>query len=383
MIRYTPIVLAGLWRKPLRTILTGAAIAAAFLLFGLLNGFKAGFDSLVDDFSDVRLRVHNRTSSWNGLPMAHVELLKAIEGVKYVSYAEGLSAYYQEPSEGVVASGIDADNLTKVFYELRLDPVHLDAFRRSRTAALVGRDLAAEYGWHIGDRIPLISRKWTNVDGSNTWTFDIVGIWDIDGPLPSNEFYFHYPYLDEARDEDRGTVWGYWVIVQDPEQAALVAKRIDEAMLNSATPTRTLAEKEWANNQLRQLGDVEFFVNAIVGAVFFSILAVTGSTMMQSMRERIPEFAVLKSFGYRSDIVTLIAFFEALVISVGGSAVGLGLAAFGLSPLLALLGSAVSIPIPPDIFVAAVFIAITLAVVSTVAPALHVHRASVDSLAGR
>ena len=77
-----------------------------------------------------------------------------------------------------------------------------------------------------------------------------------------------------------------------------IAAEIDRKFENSSEETKTQSEQEFQLGFLKQLGDIGFIVNAISGAVFFTILILTGYTMSQAVRERIPELAVLKCLGF-------------------------------------------------------------------------------------
>ena len=89
--------------------------------------------------------------------------------------------------------------------------------------------------------------------------------------------------------------------------------------------------------QLKQLGDINFIANAIVGAVLFTLLFLTANTMMQSVRERTPELAVLKTLGFSDGKVLTLVLIEALLLCMFAAAVGLALAAlvFNRRPLQA------------------------------------------------
>jgi putative ABC transport system permease protein len=147
--------------------------------------------------------------------------------------------------------------------------------------------------------VPLHSVIWTQTNGSSDWDFDIVGIYDApNDPNQAASFFFNYSYFDEARSFSKGTVGWYIVKVKDPQQAMQVAAAIDKRFANSSDETKTQTEKEFAQSFIKQQGDISFIVTSILGAVFFTLLFLTGNTMMQSVRERVPELAVLKTLGF-------------------------------------------------------------------------------------
>jgi putative ABC transport system permease protein len=242
--------------------------------------------------------------------------------------------------------------------------------------------LAKRFGWKIGDQVPLISTIWTKRDGNSNYTFEIVGIFDHD---PQNSqatlFLFNQEYIDEARSFGRGTIGWYIVRIADPTRAAQISQEIDNLFRNSPDETKTQTEKENAQNFLKQLGDISFIINGIVGAVFFTLLFLIGNTMLQSARERIPEFAVLKAVGFSDTGVLAIVLAETFLLCVTAAGLGL-LAAVGMFPALSgFIGIAY---MPGVVIVAGIALAAALALITGLPPALRIQRlAIIDALAGR
>ena len=251
-------------------------------------------------------------------------------------------------------------------------------------AALVGEDLAAERGWKIGDRIPLGSAVWRRKDGAESWEFEIVGSYrSPSGKVPTNELWINYDYFDEARAAGNGTVTLYFVKINESKGAAEIAERIDALFANSMFETQTQSEKDWLRGQIGQIGDIAFFVNAIIGAVMFALLFVTGNTMMQSVRERIPELAVLKTYGFSNLGLVSLVLAESLVLCSVAAAIGIGIAA-AISPAIYRELGAGGLNLPLPVVSMGFALAAAFAVVSAALPALRAQRLSiVDALAGR
>ena len=151
--KYLPLLWAGLWRKPIRTVLTVLSIAVAFLLFGILNGVIAGFDGALSKMSETRLRVMNRANILEAMPISYEARIAKVPGVRSVSHFAILVAYYQDPKNGFSASAMDIDQSIAVFPEIKVPDDQVEAMRRTRSGAIVGVDLAKRFGWKIGDRI--------------------------------------------------------------------------------------------------------------------------------------------------------------------------------------------------------------------------------------
>jgi putative ABC transport system permease protein len=197
----------------------------------------------------------------------------------------------------------------------------------TRDGILVTPALVRQYGWKIGQRIPFVSPTLT-VQGSPNWEFELVGTIDSTRrPGVATLGFMHYEYFDARRAADRGTADQLMIRIADPNRSAQTALAIDRIFANSSNETRTRSDRESSQSRLKQFGDINYFTNAIVGAVFFTLLFLTGNTMRQSIRERIPEFAVLKTLGFSDTAVFAIVFAEALVLCVIAAVIGLAIAA--------------------------------------------------------
>ena len=382
--KYLPLVWAGLWRKRARTVLTLLCVVVAFGLFGILHGFTAAIGGIIDAMSDSRLRSMSKVNIMEALPLAHGQRMATVPGVEAVSYYNFFAGYYRERSNSISVGAIDVETFNVVYPDIELEPEHVEAMRKTRNGALVGEDLAKEQGWKIGDRIPLGSAVWQRRDGAESWDFEIVGSYrSPSGRVPTSELWVNYGYFDEARSGGNGTVTIYFVKIDDASRAADISESIDALFANSMFETETQSEKDWLRAQIGQIGDIGFFVNAIIAAVMFALLFVTGNTMMQSVRERVPELAVLKTYGFSNTAVVSLVIAESLVLCSLAAAIGIGIAA-AISPALYREFGAGGLNLPLSVVAMGLGLAAAFAIVSAALPALRAQRLSiVDALAGR
>lgn len=385
--KYLPLIWAGFWRKRARTILTMLCIVTAFMLYGTLHGVTAGLEDAIDKMSATRLRVMNRVNAIDSLPMAYKSQIEALPNVQRVAFYQTMVAYYQDQANGIGVGAIGVEDFLAVHPEVVLADEQREAMLQTRTGAIVGRQMAEEYGWKIGDRVPVNSRVFAQQDGTYDWAFDIVGIYDYaDGyeNFDANEMWINFDYFDEERvTRKKGYVLLYFVSVANPDVAAAVSQRIDALFANSASPTQSMNERDSVRAGLRRLGNINFLVTAIIGAVFFTLLFLTGNTMAQSVRERIPELAVLRTYGFSNGLLMALVFGEALVLCVLSAAVGIGIAATVFPTILSSLGVG-TLPLPLSVFAIGLGFAALLAIVSALAPALRAQRLNiVDALAVR
>jgi putative ABC transport system permease protein len=365
-------------------VLTLFCITIAFVLFGALHGVTAAIDGIIDVMSETRLRIMSRVNITQPLPLAHLARISTVPGVEAVSYYNFFAGYYQEPGNGVQVGAIDPETLDAIYPEMQLDAKYIEAMKHTRNGALVGVDLAAERGWKIGDRIPLGSAVWTRKDGAKAWEFEIVGTYGSpSGRMPTSELWVNYEYFDEARAQANGTVTLYFVKIGDATRAAATSEAIDALFANSMNETQTQNEKDWVRAQVAQIGDMGFFVNAIIVAVMFTLLFLTGNTMAQSVRERIPELAVLKTYGFSNGAVVSLVFGEALLLCAVAAGIGLTIASL-IAPVIYREIGAGGIALPWSVFAVGFAISAGVAVISAVPAAWRVQRLSiVDALAGR
>lgn len=325
--KYLPLIWSGIWRKPGRSILIFLQISVAFALFGVLQGLKTGVEHAVAAARADLLIVHSRLSFLaEPLPLGLDQQIKAVPGVKLVLPVEIFGAIYQNPAQrlGVVAIRPDADWQDAFTYSI--PPDALAAFQKSRTAALVKVDLAKKYGWKVGDHIPLMSQT-AQMNGSTDWAFDVVGIFtDSDLGGGGEIIVVNFTYVDEARAAGKGTVQHFNVLVSDPTTVTAVIDEIDSRFANSSHETKTESLRQLAQSQMQSIGDLNFLIRAIVGAVLVALLFATATTMMQSIRERTPELAILKTLGFTDREVFLLVLTEALVVCIAAAAFGLALA---------------------------------------------------------
>jgi len=326
--KYLPLIWSNLKRKKVRTALTVLSILVAFLLFGYLAAIREAFSFGVSVAGADRLVVRHKVSIIQLLPASYETRIEQIDGVVDATPATWFGAIYQKPSNFFAQMPVKPDEYLAMYPEFLLPPEQVEAWRTTRTGAVVGRTIAERYGWKLGDRVPLQATIWPQRAGSRTWEFDIVGIYDgAEKGTDTTQFLFRYDYFDEARPErTRGLIGWYIVRVADPDRAVEVAKAIDAEFANSPAETRAETELAFVQAFAQQVGNIGAILTAVLGAVFFTILLVSGNTMGQAVRERTEEIGVLKAMGFTHTQVLGMVLGEACTLSVLGGAMGLTVA---------------------------------------------------------
>ncbi len=385
--RYLPLLWAGLFRKKTRTILTLLSIVVAFALFGLLQAVQAAFESGADAADAKRLLTTARYSIIEPLPMAYQRRIEQVPGVVGVAYADWFGAKYQNESNAFPVFAVDPARYLDMYPEFTIAREQREAFVKTRTGAVAGKRLADRFGWRVGQKLPISSEIHPKTDGSMNWEFDLVGIIDADDPAVrgnTDMVLINVAYFDEARQVGKGKTGWYIVRIADSTQARGISASIDTLFMNSPDETKTQPEKEFAIGFAKQIGDIGALVTRILVAVFFTILILTGNTMAQSIRERIPELAILKTLGFSDGKVTALVLAEAVLLLILGGAIGMGAAVAAMPALNGSTGGRFPpLFVGPETWLLAAAVAAVVALVIGLPPALRANRLKiVDALSG-
>jgi putative ABC transport system permease protein len=323
--KFFPLVWRNLWRRRLRTTFTLLSIFVAFLLFGILMTIRTAFTFGVELAGLDRLVLIHKISLIMPLPVSYQPRLQSVSGVETATHQTWFGGVYQDPSNFFAQIAVEPELFLQVYPEFEVPADQVKAWLADRQGAIVGRDLADRFGWEIGDRIPIQATIWQPKQGQ-TWEFNIAGIYDGADGVDKTQFFFRYDYLDENRSAGQGLVGWYVVKIADPSKTVEMSHTFDEMFANSSAETKTTSEKGFVEGFAKQVGDIGAIMIAIVTAVLFNILLIAASTMVQSVRERTSELAVLKTLGFSGGLILTLVLAESMAIALTGGALGLGLA---------------------------------------------------------
>jgi len=334
--KFVHLIWTNLKRRKLRTGLTLLSVSVAFLLFGFLSAIKQALVGGVSLEGASRLVVRHKVSLIQLLPVSYKERMERIPGVALATHQTWFGGIFQQqPKSFFMQNPVVPEEFLDMHPEFILPPDQKQAWLQTRTGAMVGRKTAERFHWKIGDKVPIYTPIWRRADGNQTWDFDIVGIYDgKEKTTDTMSLFFRYDYFDEARLAGKGLVGWYTLRVKDPSQAAEIAKRVDKEFENSNQETKTEPEAAFIQGWAKQIGNIALITASILGAVFFTILLVTGNTMSQAVRERTGELGVLKAIGFTNLQVLVLVMAESCLMAALGGALGLGLACM-IVPVLA------------------------------------------------
>ena len=384
--KYLHLIWAALFRSKTRTLLTLLSVVAAFLLFGMLDSVRVAFNSGGEVAGANRMIASSRLSITQMLPYSLTEQIRATPGVKKAAFAAWFGGIYRDP-KNFFANFSVSPNYLDLYPEFKIPEAQKKAWLADQRGAIVGEALAKRHGWKVGDTIPLQATIFPT-KGSNNWEFTLRGIYVVDDPKQKgqeNVLFFHWKYFDEANDYVKGRV-GWFVVAPDSGAVAdRAALAIDKLSANSDHETKTQTEAAFNQAFAKQFADIGLIVTAIMGAVFFTLLLLTGNTMAQAVRERIPELAVLKTIGFSNPSILWLVLAEAILLVVLGGLIGLGIAALIMPAVSAASGGMIQLPgVMPQTWLVGLLLMLGIGVIVGLLPALRGMRLNiVDALAGR
>ena len=382
MFRWIPLVWANLRRRKLRLILTFASIMVAFLLYGLLEALRTSMTAGVSMAGADRLVLRNKAGLTQPLPLAYYEKIKTVPGVRAAASNSWYGAEWrtpQNPHEQFPMFATQATQFFEVYPSIKVTPQGgVKAWQNDRQGLMVGYILARKYGWKVGDHIPIHSQIWRKRDNTDTWQFNIVGIYESGSPFLDGSAYMQFDYYNEPLLFGKDMIGSVNIRVQNADDAAAIGKKIDAMFANSTAETETLSERDWVKHWIAQIGDMTIIVTSVTLAVFFTMLLVTANRMAQSVRERTNEIGVMKTLGFGAGLIVMLVLLESLMLTLSGGLVGFGLAKLlSLGLAFFLKETLPGFAIHGDTFLVAVALMVAFGLVAGLWPSLMAQRLKV------
>jgi putative ABC transport system permease protein len=317
------ILFRNAFRNKLRTGLTILGITIAILAFGLLRTVISAWYSGVEASSATRLITRNSVSLIFPLPFSYRDRIRQISNVKTVSYGTWFGGVYIEEKNFFPNFAVEPRTFFELYPEFIIPLSEKESFFNDRKGCVVGRKLAARFGWKMGD---IITLKGAIFFGN--WDFVIRGIYrGRDRDTDETQFMFHWDYLNEKLKKTphpwAGQVGYYMVGVTRPDAAAEVAIAIDQMFKNSLAETLTETEKAFQQGFIAMSGAIVMAVQIVSFVVIVIIMAVGANTMAMTTRERIGEYAILKTLGFGGGHIAGLILGESLVITLIGCVLGM------------------------------------------------------------
>jgi putative ABC transport system permease protein len=310
-------------RHKLRTFLTILGISIAVIAFGLLRTVVTAWNVGVEAAAANRLITRQAVSFIFPLPYSYRDKIAGIPGVEEVSFANWFGGIYKDKNQFFSRLAVDADSYFDVYPEFLLPENELETFKKERNSCVVGRDIARQYNFKLGDVITLEGDIYPG-----TWEFVVRGIYQPrDKTTDATQMLFHWKYLDERMQKEMpgraGDVGWYIEKIKDPSQAGRISNEIDALFKNSTAETKTETERAFTQGFLQSTSAIITSMNVMSFVIIGIIMLVLGNTMIMAARERTREYAVFKTLGFNGGHITGLILGESLLISALGGCLGL------------------------------------------------------------
>ncbi len=304
----------------IRVLLTVLVIAVAVIAFDLLQTAVRAYYVGVDASSPNRLVTRHNVSLMFTLPLAYKGKIEGIPGVRTAAYGNWFGGYYRDERQFFAQLAV-SEAYMDLYPEFLLAPEEREAFLSDRRGCVVGEKLARKYGWEVGDPITI-----TGTIFPGDWEFVVRGIYKgRDRTTDTTVMFFRWEYLNEwakANYNWDNQVGWYLVQIDNPAAAARVSEAIDDLFANSRAQTRTETEKAFQLSMVSMAGAIVVAIKTISFIVVVIVLLVMANTMMMAARERIPQYGVMKTVGFRSPHLLVVIAGEAILIALAGAALG-------------------------------------------------------------
>lgn len=318
--KYAKLIFKNMLRNKRRTILTISSLVVSLFLIISLATILTEFDRGTDEANPMRLVSRHAVSLGFVVPVAHMERMKTVPGVKDVMPFNWFGGIYKDEKNFFANFAVDATKLKAMLPELKMPDEQWQAFINDRQGAVVGQKLVTLYGFTPGQRITLKSPIY-----NASVEFIIRGVCTGGD---EKTLYFHHEYLNELLPEwAKDKISTFSIVANSAEDVPRVAQEIDSIFANTDAPTKTESEREFALSFQTMMGGVKQFLYGIMGAITFSLLLVMGNTMAMTVRERTKEVGTLKALGFQRRTITGLFLGEAFLVSCIGAVIGIGAAA--------------------------------------------------------
>lgn len=367
-------VLKNALRNRRRALLTIISVAISCgLLVTLLTLQRELTIPPESEAASLRIIARNKVSLAQPLPAKQLAVIERIPGIVAVTPFTFFGGNYESETVTSFAQfAVDPKRFQGLLVEGKIVDGSYDAFIADRTSCLVGADTMKRYGLKIGDRMRFTGTFYpVNLD------LKILAVFQ--GTVDDRGVFFHHKLLDELNG-DPGTVGTWYMRVESAEVSNEVIARVNAAFENTAAEVRAETERAFQMGFVSMLGNVKMLVMLISGAVVFTLMLVTISTMSMAIRERFRELAVLKALGFQRRELFAFILAESFGLAVVGAVVGIG-GAWGLWTHLDLQkltnGFLLYFEVTPRIMAWGAAVAAVMGLVSAIPPAVETARMSV------
>jgi putative ABC transport system permease protein len=363
----------SLLRHPIRTLLTIGSLAVALFLLCFLRTLVTTLEAGVESANQQRLWVQSAVSLFVDFPLSYEARIRGVPGVKEVCKFQWFGGYYQDRQNFFAQFAVDPPQLLSMWPELVIKEGSGEAFLADRRACVVGDGLARQFGWKVGDKVPIIGVIFPKPGGA-AWEFEVKAIYTPGKPtLDDRTLYFHWDYFEKTVEDMDGQAPNVGVIVLELEPDAnptTVMAAVDALFENGPQRVQTTTEAEFQRQFVSMVGNVPRLVTYIGGGVLLAILLACVNTMLMQAREQLREIGVLKALGFTDGATARLLLLQSLLLVGAGGGLGIALAYLSEGSIAVMLGTTFpGYAIRPETLVAAIAVTLAIGLVAGAVPA--------------
>jgi putative ABC transport system permease protein len=373
--KFLPLIFKNAFRKKTRTLLTLGSIVLPLLVICLMGTFLKALEAPDPRTAhgSFRLVVRHRVSLASILPTTYEEKVRKLPGVEAVSDFNFFGGQYRDAGarNSFPRVFVDPETFLKVFDDAEIVEGSSRAWRQDRTGCVVGTNLAARYGWKLGDRVVLVGDTFPM-----TLELTIRAVYYLENGT-SATLFFDRRIIDERFPSFKGSASTIWIKAKDAAASERLGPVIDAMFENSPYPTKTETENAFRNGMVSMLGNVKLLMTSIGAVIVFVILLIAGNTMAMAARERITEIAVFRTLGFQRSTILALVLGESVFIALAGGVFGILLFMVAVPPLrhqlmlTPMLPLAATFRVYPEVLTLAFALAVGIGVLAGLVPALR------------
>jgi putative ABC transport system permease protein len=317
-----------LWRNvlghPVRSLLTIGAVTVAVFLITVLQAVTAGLSRTLDASAANRLLVQSAVSLYVDLPLSYQQKMMSVDGIEAICKWQWFGGRYEQDKGGFFAQfGIDPDTFMVSYPEMSIANGSYEDFETTRTACIVGKQLADKYDWQVGQTVPIAGTIFTRTDG-RPWEFTIKAIYESNSPaFDQQQMFFHYEYLHESLEQGGAVgpegVGVYMLRIAQGTDPLAVQSAVDGMFENGPQRVQTTTEAEFNRQFITMLGDIPSLLRLVGGAVLFAIFFAVLNTMMLTGRERTRDIGVMRALGFTNRVTASLLIGESMLLCAIGA----------------------------------------------------------------
>jgi putative ABC transport system permease protein len=258
------------------------------------------------------------------MPVHYRAEIAALGGIKQAigaRWAELRAPGHESTYADVTA--VHAKTFVDMHYELVAPPEQKAAFANNRRGLWASKAVARDFGWQVGDNVFL-----KDVAFGGQIEFEVSGLFEsARHGFAQRSVWIHWEYYNEAlpaTEQDKIHIVSAEVF--DPARSATLAKAVDVHFDSRDIQTFTQDDQALHASLVGMAGALLRAMDVVSVLIMGIVVLIIGNTVAMAVRERTPEYAVLRALGFGGWQLSALVSLEAILLGVLGGGLGVLLA---------------------------------------------------------